>query len=202
MWDSQLLIGPRGEKPSMLMGLVIRIAGVAALGVEAPLPASEAGEGNSAFAVKVGESGVGKPGYFLPTSVKRDNVGLIASGWGRAFWKLPMPNTGTLPGGCTAPTKLLIDPSREAANEGRRLCTSLWMCASVAGKRWNVVLVNRLVGLVLLLLLVGEPSLVMRRRAWAIRALTGSARAKRASSQIQRPPYCCQGKFRRKLSSG
>lgn len=118
----------------MLMGLVVCIAGVAARGVEAPLATSEAGDGNNAFALEVGESGVGKPGYFLPTSVKRDNVGLIASGWGQDFGKLPMPNTGTLPGDCTSPTKLFIEPSREAAKEGRRSWTSLCMCASVEWK--------------------------------------------------------------------
>jgi hypothetical protein len=66
---------------------------------------------------------------------------------------------------------------------------------------WKELLVKKLVGLVGLLLLLEpdvEPSLVMRRRARAVRAFIGSALAKRASSQDHSPPYCCQGKFRRK----
>lgn len=64
----------------MLIGLVVRGAGLFIRGVAAPLPNSEIGVGNIFLALGVGESGVGKPGYFLPTSVKRDNAGRIASG--------------------------------------------------------------------------------------------------------------------------
>jgi hypothetical protein len=64
----------------MLIGLPIRVVGLRARGVAALLTASNAGDGNFLIALRVGESGVGKPGYFLPTSVKRDRCGLIALG--------------------------------------------------------------------------------------------------------------------------
>jgi len=59
----------------MLMGLTLRTAGLSGRGVLVPLPSSIAGEGHRAFALGVGESGVGKPGYFLPTSVRSESCG-------------------------------------------------------------------------------------------------------------------------------
>jgi hypothetical protein len=59
----------------MLMGLTLRTAGLSGRGVLVPLPSSETGEGHKFFALAVGDSGVGKPGYFLPTSVKRERWG-------------------------------------------------------------------------------------------------------------------------------
>lgn len=77
--------GPRCVDPSTIVGLAIRglairMARVATHDVADTLPASDAGDGNRSFALRVGDRGVGNPGYFLPTSVKRDNVGLMASG--------------------------------------------------------------------------------------------------------------------------
>ena len=62
------------------MGLTERTVGLRARGVATTLLASEAGEGHNSFAPEVGERGVGKPGYFLPTSVKSDKCGFIALG--------------------------------------------------------------------------------------------------------------------------
>jgi hypothetical protein len=48
--------------------------------VAARLPISEAGEGYNSFALGVGDNGVGKPGYFLPTSVNSDRFGRVDPG--------------------------------------------------------------------------------------------------------------------------
>jgi hypothetical protein len=65
---------------------------------------------------------------------------------------------------------------------------------------WKLLFVKKFVGLVglLLLLQLEDPSLVIRRKAKAVRAFIGSALAKRASSHDQSPPYNCHGKFGRK----
>lgn len=81
----------------MLIGLTLRTAGLRARGVVARLPASYASDGNCSLALMVGESDVGKPGYFLPTSVKSDRCGFVALGWGRAALREPMLKTGSLP---------------------------------------------------------------------------------------------------------
>jgi hypothetical protein len=109
------------EEPSMLMGLTERMAGLVARGVAAPLPVSDAGEGKITFALWVGESGVGKPGYFRPTSVRSENFGLMASGCGRAAFTAPILNTGPLFICVEGTRKLaapLIDPSNEGTYEG------------------------------------------------------------------------------------
>jgi len=62
----------------MLMGLTLRTAGLSGRGVLVRLPISDAGDGNRFFALRVGDRGVGKPGYFLPTSVKSERLGRIA----------------------------------------------------------------------------------------------------------------------------
>jgi hypothetical protein len=76
------------------MGLRLRRAGLRGRGVAAK---SEAGEGKRSFALGVGDKGVGKPGYFLPTSVRRERLGRVASGWGSEAWRLPMLKMGLLP---------------------------------------------------------------------------------------------------------
>jgi hypothetical protein len=109
-------------EPSMLMGLTERMAGLVARGVTAPLPVSDTSEG-----LWVGESGVGKPGYFRPTSVKSESLGLMASGCGRDALMPPMLNAGTLPMGCEWTRKLaapLIDPSSEETYEGNSVYAS------------------------------------------------------------------------------
>lgn len=74
----------------MLIGLTVRTVGLFARGVTARLPDYDIGDGNMFFAPKVGESGVGKPGYFLPTSVRRDRIGLCGSGCGIVGCRLVM----------------------------------------------------------------------------------------------------------------
>jgi hypothetical protein len=64
----------------MLIGLMDRTAGLSGRGVHALLPDSDAGDGNKSFAVLVGEIGEKKPGYFLPTFVKSERFGRMASG--------------------------------------------------------------------------------------------------------------------------
>lgn len=100
-------------EPSMLMGLTLRMMGLSGRGVLARLSVSETGEGKSAFALVVGESGVGKPGYFLPISVKRERLGRMAWGCGEAVFKLLMLRTGGLPLRCVVARKSLIEPSKE-----------------------------------------------------------------------------------------
>jgi hypothetical protein len=62
------------------MGLTLRTTGLSGRGVAARLPISEAGEGYNSFALGVGDNGVGKPGYFLPTSVNSDRFGRVDPG--------------------------------------------------------------------------------------------------------------------------
>ena len=117
----------------MLIGLAVRAAGLDARGVVAPLLVSDIGDGNMSFALSVGDSGVGKPGYFLPISVKMERFGLTASGLGRAP-KPPMLNTGPSPLRCGAEFMLLVEPSKEDTRDSSRLCASLCTWASAAGK--------------------------------------------------------------------
>ena len=63
----------------MLMGLTERIVGLWTRGVAALLPESDIGVGYNSFALEVGDSGLGKPGYLRPTSVKRVRLGRNAS---------------------------------------------------------------------------------------------------------------------------
>jgi hypothetical protein len=73
----QRVQGPHIFDPSMLMGVTERIAGLCRRGGVALLPASEVGVGYSSFALNVGDSGVGKPGYLRLTSVKRVRSGRL-----------------------------------------------------------------------------------------------------------------------------
>jgi hypothetical protein len=75
----------------MDMGVILRTAGLNGRGELVP------GEGNNSFALGVGESGVGNPGYFRSMSVERERWGRMASGWGKESSRLPMLITGPLP---------------------------------------------------------------------------------------------------------
>jgi hypothetical protein len=61
--------------------------------VAALLPEFEVGVGNASFALIVGESGVGKPGYLRPTSVRRVKLGRAISD---AVFELPTSTMGCL----------------------------------------------------------------------------------------------------------
>jgi hypothetical protein len=61
--------------------------------VAALLPDFEVGVGNASFALIVGESGVGKPGYLRPTSVKRVKLGRAIPD---AVFELPASTMGCL----------------------------------------------------------------------------------------------------------
>jgi hypothetical protein len=65
---------------SMLIGLTGRTAGLKARGAAVLSSVSDAGDGYISLAVRVGDNGVGKPGYFLPISVRRDSCGFITLG--------------------------------------------------------------------------------------------------------------------------
>ena len=71
--------------PFMDMGLMLRIATLRGL----------SGEGKSSFALGVGDSGVGNPGYFRPISVRRASWGRRGSGR-EMLSMLPMLKTGPL----------------------------------------------------------------------------------------------------------
>lgn len=62
------------------MGLKERTAELWVPGVGATSLPSEVGDGNNSLAFEVGERGVGKPGYLLPTSVRSDRCGFMAVG--------------------------------------------------------------------------------------------------------------------------
>jgi hypothetical protein len=81
-------------EPSTLMGLTERTAGLCARGVPALLPKSDVGVGNNSFAAKVGDNGLGKPGYLRPTSVKSVRLGRRVSESVIAVFKPPMLSTG------------------------------------------------------------------------------------------------------------
>lgn len=81
-------------EPSTLMELTERTAELCARGVAALLPKSDVGVGYNSLALKVGDSGVGKPGYLRPTSVKSVKLGRGVSESGSAAFKPPMLNTG------------------------------------------------------------------------------------------------------------
>ena len=78
--ESRRLEGPHMSESSMLNRFTVRTAGPKARGVTALFPESDAGEGYVSLAVRVGDSGVGNPGYFRPTSVRSDRCGFIALG--------------------------------------------------------------------------------------------------------------------------
>lgn len=83
--------GPHISEPLTLIGLEGQTTGLSTLGVLILLPVSDAGDGNSSFAPGVGDNGVGKPGYFLPMSVKSERFGLVASDSRRTVRRVPMP---------------------------------------------------------------------------------------------------------------
>jgi hypothetical protein len=101
----------------MLMGLTLRTAGLSGRGAAAPFLVSDAGDGNSSFALGVGDNGVGKPGYFLPISVKSDRLGRTVSGCGKVAGKPPMLRTGLLPIYFVVVKWLLTDPSSVGIND-------------------------------------------------------------------------------------
>lgn len=80
LWDMQRVDGPHILDPSMLMGLMERTVAICMCGVAALLPMSDVGVGYNSLALKVGDSGLRKPGYLRPTSVRTVRLGRSASG--------------------------------------------------------------------------------------------------------------------------
>lgn len=87
-----------------------RIPGLKVYDVPVVPPASELGDGNSSRALVVGDKGVGKPGYFLPTSVKSERCGFKAFGWGKFLLNGPMLKDAALSSDRDGPSKLFIAP--------------------------------------------------------------------------------------------
>lgn len=90
----QRVVGPHMLKPSMLIGLTEWIGELCARGMPVLLPKSDVGVGYNSFALDVGDSEVGKPGYLRPTSVKSVKLGREVFGSPAAVCTLPMSSAG------------------------------------------------------------------------------------------------------------
>lgn len=145
----------------MLMGLAGVMAELRIRGVPDMMLGLEVGEGNRSFALVVGERGVGKPGYLLPTSVKSERYGFTAVGCGKTVLTDPILKTAPLPVGCDELMKLFAVPSSANPHDGR----PSYSVASVCGEELQVKKLVGLLGLLPLLESKELPRPVIRRRA-------------------------------------
>lgn len=138
-----------------------RIPGPQARSVPVILPASESGDGNSCRALGVGDKGVGKPGYFLPTSVKSERCGFRAFGRGKILFNDPMLKDAAPALDCDGPPKLFVAPSSALVHDAEPARLTATVC-------WKQLVFKELVGLDVLLPLLEStevPWPVIRRRA-------------------------------------